>query len=259
MMSPKYREPVDFPRFLDWENCPFLHCGQLTSVFSMEFWKSCTGRISWAWVQSVQTKPLTLDCLINCYFSLLFQSSILLYSILGKLCLRCFFLVLVEWRWGKSECHFDIWAGMGLSRYWVCPCGFSECQYWLCLPSPPSLPCAHLSPYRQVYPFFTEASPSSESSQLVAWVDLWNCSIWFKKLQHFLQDLISFPLLTLLGFGLFFVLITVLQKYPRGAAVGGRGDALEPHWNQQCPFKVWRDWPGSGFSSQVFVLFTLLL
>lgn len=42
------------------------------------FGKSCTGRISWVWVQSVQTKLLSLDCVSSCYFSLLFQSTILL-------------------------------------------------------------------------------------------------------------------------------------------------------------------------------------
>ena len=109
-----------------------------TSVFHgpVNFGKSCTGRISWVWVQSVQTKLLSLDCLRNCYFSLLFQSTILLYYSLGNLDPKYFFLVLGEKRQDGAECDFSIWAGMGLSRYWVCPCGFSMCQYWLPFPFP---------------------------------------------------------------------------------------------------------------------------
>lgn len=62
-----------------------------------EFGNSYTGRISWVWVQSVQI-VLSLDCLINCYFSLLFQSTLLLYCSLGKVDPKYFILVLGEER-----------------------------------------------------------------------------------------------------------------------------------------------------------------
>lgn len=182
---------------------------------------------------------------------------------------------------------------MGLSGYWVCPCGFSVCQYWSSLPFPS---------------FFAMCSSSFMKTSIFLfhrnfrkfWMHPTSSMGWFMGLQHFLQDLkvLFSPNTVGVLFVGFFSYNYCTPEVPEllwswaDAGVGGRGDALvlaacsallgitagilfqegcsrvvsvhlviksNTRWNQQCPFMVTTDWIRTEFSSQAFVLVILLL